>query len=191
MLKLSGKLFAAASGVALLCAGVPAQAAEDEPMLGQIALAGLTSVCMPIIERGDNLASTARAEGFEELTGEDREAFGGGPGMSSWAQVIGDDVIVVARDLEEAGSPCRVAVSVPSERKGNVAEEIGAWALETDYPFTLVQTPEPEARNRRDLQWIWQRQRAGTFQKIWLIVTDHSDGSTSAAILYGLAPVIG
>lgn len=183
MLKTTRTLIAC-GGAMLLCAVSPAHARDDGPSLGTFVLAGLTDVCVPVIERGDALSETASRAGFLEVTGDNRAALGGSETMSWWMFEFAEAVLVVGRDLEQAGSACQIAASVPTARVGAVDDEVGRWASAATPAFEQVAVPA--SAKVRDAQWTWERSAAGAVQYLRLSLTRHNDGTASSTLLYGL-----
>lgn len=171
---------------ALLFALAPAMAQDAPPTLGALTLAGLTDVCVPVIERGEGLAEMAGRAGFKEVTGDDRAALGGAPGMSWWMFEFADAVLVVGRNLEEAGSACQIAASAPHAQMGSADIEIGRWATASSRGFEQIGAPA--SANARDRQWFWERAAGGSVQRLQLAITKHKDGTGSATLLYGPLP---
>lgn len=170
----------------LLCAAAPARAQADAPSLGTFVLAGLDDVCVPVIERGESLAETAGAAGFLEATGDNRAALGGSEGMSWWFFEFAEAVLVVGRDLDEPGSACQIAASVPIDRVGALEEEVGAWAAAASPTFRQIAATS--SAKARDAQWMWERSAGGTVQRLRLSLTQHKDGTASSTLQYGLLP---
>lgn len=170
----------------LLCVASPARAQESAPSLGTLVLAGLTDVCLPVIERGESLSETAGKAGFLEVTGENRVSLGGSQGMSWWMYEFAEAVLVVGRDVQQAGSACQIAASVPIARIGRLDEEIGQWAAAASPGFQ--QTGQPSSRTARDAQWTWERSAGGSIQQLRLSLTRHKDGTASSTLVYGLLP---
>ncbi|WP_066793449.1 hypothetical protein [Sphingomonas soli] len=168
----------------LLSVAAPAQAQFD-PDLGQIVLAGLSDVCVPVIESGDSLAEAATQAGFVEVTGENREALGGGPGMSWWMFELADAVLVVGRDLKQAGSACQIGASVPVARIGKLDEAMDRWAARATPAFKQIEKP---AGGERDAIWVWERSAGGSVQRLRLSLTRHDNGTATGTLLYGLLP---
>lgn len=174
-------------GAMLLCAATPASVQGDQPDLGTFVLAGLGDVCVPVIERGDSLSEIASAAGFLEVTGDNRAALGGSKGMSWWLFEFAEAVLVVGRDLDEPGSACQVAASVPVARAGAIERDVGIWAAAAKPAFQQVVTPSSPGR-ARDAQWMWQRSAGGTVQQLRLSLTRHGDGTATSTLQYGLLP---
>lgn len=177
---------AACAGAVLLLAAVPAGAQDDQPDLSFFVLAALTDVCVPVIERGESLPETAAHEGFLELTGDDRAALGGGEGMAWWMYEFADAVLLVGRDLDDPGSACRVAASVPLARVGTLADDVGQWAAGTTPAFDRIAAPS--SAKARDAQWVWERSAGGTLQRMRLSLTRHDDGTATSTLQYGILP---
>jgi hypothetical protein len=184
MLTAARALVACCGAAMLLCVTSPARA--QEPSLGAFVLAGLTDVCLPVIERGESLSETAGKAGFLEVTGENRASLGGSQGMSWWMYEFAEAVLVVGRDLEQAGSACQIAASVPIARIGRLYEEIGQWAAAASPGFQ--QTGQPSSRTARDAQWTWERSAGGSIQQLRLSLTRHKDGTANSTLVYGLLP---
>jgi hypothetical protein len=176
----------ACGGAILLCALSPARAQDDLPSLGTFVLAGLTDVCIPVIERGESFAETAGKAGFQEATGENRASLGGSKGMSWWMYEFAEAVLVVGRDMEQAGSACQVAASVPNARIGSLDEEVGRWAAAASPSFQQI--GKPSSGKERDGQWTWERSAGGSVQRLRLSLTRHRDGTASSTLVYGLLP---
>lgn len=175
------------SGAILLCAVSPARAQDDQPRLSKFVIAGLTDVCVPVIERGESLSETASAAGFREVTGDNRAALGGGTGMSWWLFEFAEAVLVVGRDLDEPGSACQVAASVPLARAGAIESDLGTWAAAATPAFQQVAAPSSPGK-ARDAQWMWERSAGGTVQRLRLSLTRHKDGTATSTLQYGLLP---
>lgn len=176
---------AACGGALLLCAAAPAAARDDQPDLSFFVLAGLKDICIPVIERGESLADTAMHAGFLEVTGDNRAALGGSEGMSWWFYEFAEELLVVGRDLEEPGSACQVAASVPLAREGDLAGDVGAWAEDASPAFQLVAAP---AKGARDAQWMWERAAGGTLQRMRLSLTRQGNGTVTSTLQYGILP---
>jgi hypothetical protein len=142
----------------------PARAQDDTPSLGTFVVAGLNDVCVPVIERGESLSETAGRAGFMEVTGDNRTALGGSAGTSWWTYEFADAVLVVGRDLEQAGSGCQIAASVPVARIGMVDADVGRWAAAATPAFEQIGAPN--SAKVRDAQWVWERSAGGSIQQL-------------------------
>lgn len=154
--------------------------------LGQLTLAGLADVCVPVIEQGDNLADTAKAAGFTPVSKADSEGLPGGRGMSWWMYDLGQALVLAGRNAGEAGSPCWVLASLTSRYLDGMDKEIADWLDGHRAGFKRVQPPQ--LGDRRDTTWAWERVGGGTVQQVHVVVSRQSDGSASAMLKYGLLP---
>lgn len=183
--EMSMKRIWSAFGVgAALLAMAPVDAKAQNLTLGQLATAGLGDVCVPVIERGEAIDETARGAGFLEVEGENRASLGGGPGMSWWLYEFPGAVLVVGRDLDQIGSPCRIAVSIGAQQATDAVQEVGDWVRGHSSAFELVRTPKAE--DGADRLWAWERPVSGIVQQLQMRLTDHGDGSVSGIFFYGL-----
>ncbi|HMO74293.1 MAG TPA: hypothetical protein PKD99_07665 [Sphingopyxis sp.] len=171
---------------AVLLALAPAQALAQDLTLGQLAVAGLEDVCVPVIERGEAIGETASGAGFIELEGENRAALGGGPGMSWWFYEFAGALLVVGRDLDEAGSPCQILANSDAGLSDGIDGEIGNWLNRHRSGYELVRTPK--ASDGPDALWVWERVGGGTVQQLQMNVTRRQDSSASSMLRYRLLP---
>lgn len=174
-----------AAGSALL-AMTASPAMAQNIRLSDLAIAGMSSVCVPVIERGEALDETASAEGFIEVGDEDKAALGGGADMSWWAFEFAGALLVVGRSLVEAGAPCQVLASSDFDLWHGIDDEVSNWLGKHRSGFELVRTPQ--AGDGPDPLWIWERVGGGSVQQLQMNVTHHKDGSTTSMLRYRLLP---
>ena len=178
-------LMTLAAGSAMLMMTAASASAQDA-RLGDLALAGMKTVCVPVIEQGESLSETAAAEGFVELSDDDKAELGAPADISWWAFESTDKFLVVGRSLVEAGAPCRILTASTVALSDGIADDIADWLDDHRSGFELVRVPEES--DGPDRLWVWERVGGGTVQQLQMHVTHQKDDSVTAILGYGLLP---